>query len=996
MTRQSFFITACLSAALAFGADDNKKDSKKKETEPPPPYCKHVTLKAGQNNAKELADSLNTISTSITARAVGTGNVLVCGDNADKAVDNLATAAGAMGRIIPPSGLAQRETPLLRLFHLRDAKAVQEALKVPFPKLTAVAIGTDALLLGDPEGTDAATVRLAKRWVSAIDVPRPEVTLNIWSVKVSSKDPTTVTNLATAVREIVTAHNRALQEALGRGFSYLQQAIQKDKDTFFPPVLHSYLTKRYVVPGTPGMPRTDAIEGRCDDGQYCLGYYGLYNVQPSLQSMLVTALSAKGREEASRMVDRLEGRPKQTSCVTQTRRNDFAQQKTREDYANSSTAGKAAVKANITTTATATKADVTKRTLLYQLYKETWEDLSLRRGKLHPDAESSCEEIGEHVYKARRQALEEQRKKGQQVMDDWSPYQLDISPVFPCLREALSDATEPAELARIRVALAHFLFQNKFRQHYPNEFDFGTHASQRMDAILSPLLSSFNRDMLSYLRHVREEVKRSGAHSNPEIASNGIVTLSTLSHRPSSTGTKTQSAFDVTAPIPLAELFKQAATDKGPAVLTNNLTPGAAAIVNAGLANAGPTVATLGREMILNVTAFSLPTASSAELAVNLTSQEVGDPTVRRANGSSTSDLKSRVAKHNLDTPVRVDSLRLFELSDFGSETERGGDSIPILPPYVEVPGIGGLLRWPVKPSKVYHRSFAIVSATVLPTAADMASSVRPLSDAIVDPVRTTLTATAAAEDTVEYAVSVHPEKETPVFIAGREISAPPTPAAPIRLEWGALGSGPYTVHQRSKDGSWKCIAKGFNGTVFMHANGTAEEKDCQSLPAAYTTGSATLKIVPAKAVEEKTYIIVAHRQDTSAVVAEQKVKTSGPSRLLPVQLTWTSAGPDVRYSVYRRGEKDGETKPHCVVADTLNVRLEDVGAPPVEHCVPIPPKDAFIPLALTRVTPATFLAPAVAPFHRERLECIEKEALSLEVKDCAKQKLSDFPSELP
>jgi len=77
-------------------------------------------------------------------------------------------------------------------------------------------------------------------------------------------------------------------------------------------------------------------------------------------------------------------------------------------------------------------------------------------------------------------------------------------------------------------------------------------------------------------------------------------------------------------------------------------------------------VVNIGRNLTLLVTSNTLPGASAAELNVNLVSQEEAPPTVQRG-ADSKPDLKSRIAKHNLQTVVRVDSLRLFELSSFSA-----------------------------------------------------------------------------------------------------------------------------------------------------------------------------------------------------------------------------------------------------------------------------------------------------------------------------------------
>jgi hypothetical protein len=570
----------------------------------------------------------------------------------------------------------------------------------------------------------------------------------------------------------VSEHNRALQEALGRAHGYL--AIQSMDDRFYAPIFREYVKERYVVPGAD---RIDIKQEwtKCRTGRYCLGYSELFEVEPTISSMLITVLAARDPKMAANFVDRLERK-------------------------------EAAGKLTATNSYRSTSADPERASLKEQYPVKAQAG---NQGKTTPaaPARESCEDVASRVY------TESQTEKEHLS-----------APVFPCLREALSDATTPVALARFRMGIAHFLFHQKFQQQYPDDFEPGNGASEWMDSMAAPVLSSFNRDVASYLRHVREEILR-GKERN-EFASNGIVTLSTLSSIPSSVATQTNSEFQIPATFPLKDFLAGSApgTAKPPAFLAANLAAGVAGPLAAGLAlETAPAIATIGRNLNLIVTSNSLAGASAAELNINLISQDEAPPTVQRGSTSKT-DTRSRVAKHNLQTVVRVDSLRLFELSAFSAELRRGGESIPIIPPYVELPVIGGLIRWPLAPARVYHASFAIVSAAVLPTSADLASSVRPATDAVVTRVepKVTVQAPEGSTWTAEYCV-VAKRQDTGV-VAGRATvhTTPPTKESPVVVSWTPVGNDArYSVYRQQVGGRYELIEKDLTGAR-LQDDGTA------------------------------------------------------------------------------------------------------------------------------------------------------------------------------
>jgi len=145
-----------------------------------------------------------------------------------------------------------------------------------------------------------------------------------------------------------------------------------------------------------------------------------------------------------------------------------------------------------------------------------------------------------------------------------------------------------------------------------------------------------------------------------------------------------------------------------------------------------PAEAKIGRELKLDITPHALAGASSAELEVKLTAEETGNPT-RFTADKSAEDTLSRIAKHDVSTRVRVESTKLFEVSAFSAMLQRPRSKFPIVPPLFEVPYFGSFIGWPLPGAKVYHRSTAIVSAVIVPTAADLAFGIEFTDDRVCD-----------------------------------------------------------------------------------------------------------------------------------------------------------------------------------------------------------------------------------------------------------------------
>jgi len=157
-------------------------------------------------------------------------------------------------------------------------------------------------------------------------------------------------------------------------------------------------------------------------------------------------------------------------------------------------------------------------------------------------------------------------------------------------------------------------------------------------------------------------------------------------------------------------------------------------LIASALANYQTSFAQIGRQLSFTATPRTLATASSAEIAVTLNADEsAGGPIYTGPGSTDPAFNTSRVASHDTTTRVRVDSIKLFEVSSFSAIVERSRSRFPLLPPFVEIPYIGTFAGIPLGSAKEFHSSMAIVSAYVVPTSADIAYGLHFVSDLAVD-----------------------------------------------------------------------------------------------------------------------------------------------------------------------------------------------------------------------------------------------------------------------
>lgn len=546
------------------------------------------------------------------------------------------------------------------------------------PPVLPSASGTpDMLVYSEPVPGDDDVVDEGRRMVAMLDLPRPEMIVNVWTTQASTSDKTSAGHAIDRVRDQVADFNQRLQAAVMRGWEVIARYAAAPA-AFYDEAFYKYIAYRYIADSPPiSVTKTnhsvakDYLEfrnrvtlddatrdawGVCPIDRYCLGYTAIFHpVKPRLTDLLLAVIAAadgKAQAVASEALDAMEG------------------------------------------------------------------------GGSKPARQANCLET------------------------DLKGYEQGPGPLFECFRDAASVYLIPESLALLRSSLANFLFHYKTAIQYPHEFssyDLGQSA-QAVNTTLHPMVDAFNADLRAFQSKLESQITRADetvcgrgkavGDAAKCFQDNGIVTVRTVSGNETIVNTATQSYLDVTTAPTVAQLLnsmKQAAGNV-PAVIGNNLGSGAAATLTGALNAMESTSSKIGRGLKVDFVPRSLPGASAAEIDVTLSVGETAEPALYTAGqASNTNDELSRVARHNTQTKMRVNSLNIFEVSSLSAQLLRARTRFPLLPlPGVEIPYIGSLVGIPRRPASEYHSSIAVLSALVVPTAADLAYGMRFSSDSIV------------------------------------------------------------------------------------------------------------------------------------------------------------------------------------------------------------------------------------------------------------------------
>jgi hypothetical protein len=625
------------------------------------PSCSVISVANNGNNAEAIASKLNGVIKAITVRALNPKTLLICANAATTM--ELSKAVAQLSATEPPAPAARPEptSHSMRLFFNRNATDIAKILDQVYPDIKVQPLGSDTLIFRTTDPKQEDNIRELQRWVALLDTPRPELTLNIWSVQLSSKNLKDLNEESTQIGKVVSRHNQQLHDALERAWQYLIE--KRNEAGFFDTYFSDYIALRHQEPGAKSDANTRLDLPTCGTDRYCLGYGEAFRpLRPALTHMLGVLAAAADRNIADHFVNCLEGL---AACSWNGR------------------------------VATAQTEPRLRPAVRVKRNNES-------------EAADDCESRDD-------EALTGNPHRG---------------PSFACFRQQLGESLGPERKALLRAAIADFLFQYKLSIMHPHEYDVYVYATsaQELDAQFDPLLVAFNRDVAVFLKHLQEEVRESQAHiKGIGFASNGTVTVRTISGTDAEVDTTTQNSFKNTPPPLVQDFVNQlgVAEKNDPALLQANLPKHAADALAAFLQSGQSSTVSMGRALNLKISPVSLQGASAAELKIHLESKDDDKPQVIMPDGSAKTDTTDRVSQQTVDTNVRVDTLKLFEVSSFSAALSRGREPIPLLPPFVELPYIGSFIHLKLSPSTVYHRSFAIVSAVVVPTSGDLLTGLR-------------------------------------------------------------------------------------------------------------------------------------------------------------------------------------------------------------------------------------------------------------------------------
>jgi hypothetical protein len=580
--------------------------------------------------------------------------------------------------------------------------------------VSVTSLGSDLLVFSDEHPGDDAAITESKRVLAQVDFPRPEVIINTFSFQSSSTSPDLLYETDQAVRREMGRYNDGLQQGIARSWAYL--AEQMRRGDFFDQTFKDYLTKYYVGDATDvpagftdaslNLPANSAENkstvdfsdhraklsgdrnrlGICDVEKYCLGYTTLFHpLRPSLTDMLLAVIASREPwNQIDKAISVMEGA--EFLSPLECKRNACGMPKLKSCQ---------------------------------------------EKACKMPDA-PTCDQMDEEALQA------QDFQKG--LIFPMNCFRATAKEIFG------SDSNKPSLVGPLRAAVANFLFHYKMSEQYPHEFSAYdlSQSAQEFNSELNPLVVAFNRDLEAALRPLKNaaDPRRHSskgwlgfAAHDVNFVNNGILTVRTISGKETTVDTITQSFFDTANPPSIMDVINSigAAESGVPKVLKANLTADEAAVIIGALNSVKEGQSKVGRQFKIDVTPQTLSGASAAELEINLTTQESADPTLY-SNGKSEADNISRVARHNTQTKVRLESAKLFEISSFAAMLQRSRKNFPLILPFVEIPYIGAVVSVPLPGAKEYHASTAIMSAVVVPTAADLANGVTFTADRIALP----------------------------------------------------------------------------------------------------------------------------------------------------------------------------------------------------------------------------------------------------------------------
>jgi hypothetical protein len=629
----------------------------------------------------------------------------------------------------------------------------------------------DMLIYGNPVPGDDAQIAERNRILAQLDLPRPEMIVNAWVMQNSATDPHAMGVFSNRVRTLVERYDQALERMILT--AYQTVSGQMRRPDYFNKAFYHYISDRFVAEETQkqtkdsptaqdflerslsriddadnaddSKKRTDIL-GICKRDHYCLGYSWLFQPsKPRLTDLLLALIAAQDPlKEVIETINTVQGTSGGKPAETHTA-------ETRPAEATSTGTKPAAAKTGI------------QSTIIPPFKCE---------GLLKHDERYKCQKLQERLS-----LIGEEKRFNYDYMsseidcttaDKWGILRSHFDPIpfasanwsprihLACFARAAQQYLQNAGL--VRASVAEFLYQYKHSQQYPHEFVayYLSQSAANLDSVFSPIIDAFNRDVVAFQTYMRADVeyevemasrtndarccvKRLFGLDKPSFFNDGIVSVRTISGQAAQVSATSQSFLDASKAPSLSDLAAalggSATGSASPLanVLGNAATQAPVSLLSGVLSSYQKTYAQIGRTLQLQAVPRALATASSAEISVYMKAADPASaPLYTGGPPSALQQNTSEISNFEVTTRIRVDSVKLFELSSYSAVLQRPKSKFPLLPPFVEIPYIGTIAGIPLPDAKEYHESTAIISAMVAPTASDIGFGLRFWDDLVL------------------------------------------------------------------------------------------------------------------------------------------------------------------------------------------------------------------------------------------------------------------------
>jgi len=660
-----------------------------------------VVLPEGMGRACDVAHALVDAFPQIaTVRAVSDTRMLItlnvddgkCDDRATKCCDSqqipsvLRKAIQAKANELTVPVEPKVKTIIQKLYYLHDPSAVATIISSAYPNLRVHALPPDSVVLTADVNQDAGleeerqagekedALRAAERAIAQLDRPHSQISIDAWALQLATSKPDDLQKKIPELEALVGEYDAAMNRSVEAGWTDLASVISKPGS--LDPLLLQYLTAttRVDSSGAVSLWRYPNQSAKYANAGYGLGYTSLYYpLTTNLIDMLVTLTSVnQPTVTASEMIDAMEGI-------------------SRDSTGNAG-----------------------------------------REAKAH-DPGVPCMSRDKALYQD--PASHPSSATGRFAME--CVYDELVGGLY-----ARNDTPQSTSaLGQMRASLADFLFNYKLMEEYPHDFHpyLEPIAADTLDASFGPVVAAFDEDLQVFQAQLQQDIIESlkDAHGLT-YGYGGLVSLKVLGNQKGVVTTDVQNYFEAAQPATLNDLINNvqtegASTSSTPlSSLVTSLAPAKAVELATAIGETltpKPSAAHLGRGLDMTVTAHPLSGAYGAELDIEVKATENGAGIIQSGSATKSDDLNSRVSQHNVNTHVRVDSLKLFTISTLSSVLARSQKPWKPFDPVFEVPGLGLLVQKPRKPQQVYTQSLVFVDALIVPTAADLGNGVPMVFD---------------------------------------------------------------------------------------------------------------------------------------------------------------------------------------------------------------------------------------------------------------------------